>query len=363
MKEDRNYGIDLLRIIAMLYVVIGHSLGKGGLLYACDSHSLAGVMCWFLYTLSDSCINIFALVSGYVCYKDGSTALHIGRTIDIYLQTVFYGVLSTVACSMLIDSYSATISDYYHVLFPVSHNAYWYTTAYVGIFMLCPIVNSGIKHINDRVLKLMLPLFIVLYCVLAMITEDIFYQHKGYTAFWLLILYTIGGILKKTGILDELKPWTVLLISMVCIMAPMLWAYRGISITAIGGNLDLNWDFLYDYISPFLVILAAMHIALFTRLKMPKVIKQGISFITPSVYAVYLINASPQFYDNVLDGSTVFLGDKATIIMLMEFFLINVIFLVMAVLADKIRILLFNAIGISRLCRVIDKKAKALAIS
>lgn len=30
LKSERNYGIDLLRIISMLYVVVLHSLGQGG---------------------------------------------------------------------------------------------------------------------------------------------------------------------------------------------------------------------------------------------------------------------------------------------------------------------------------------------
>lgn len=356
MKENRNFGIDLLRIIAMMYVVIGHSLGKGGLLYVCDPHSLSGVLCWILYTLSDSCINIFAMVSGYVGYRDGVSKLHLGRTIEIYLQTVFYGVISTAACSMLIETYSATSSDFLHVLFPVSHNAYWYTTAYVGVFILFPIVNSGIKHTSDRLLILVLPMFLVLYCFFDIATEDVLYLDKGYTPFWLLIMYISGAILKKTSVLDGLKPRVIFFISIVCIIAPMMWAYKGVSITAIGGNKDLNWDILYDYISPFLVILAAMHIACFSKLRIPQGVKKIVEFTTPSVYAVYLINASPQFYDRVLEGSTEYLGHKPPVIMLVEFIMMNMVFFIAAVLADKIRILIFSTVGILKGCKALDAK-------
>ena len=354
MKEDRNYGIDLLRIIAMLYVVMGHSLGQGGLLFACDSHSVPGLICWFIYTLTDSCINIFAMISGYVGYKDGSTKLHLGRVVDIWLQTVFYGTLTVLGCSLFIETYTASTADIISVIMPVSHNTYWYTKAYVGMFVFCPFINAGVKHINDNLLKASLVIMFILYSVMAIFTEDIFWLHKGYTPLWLLLMYAAGAGIKKTKLIDNLNPEYIALISMTCIILPMIWAYQGISISAIGGNKELNWDFLYDYISPFLVILAIMHIAVFRRIQIAHCIQRLIIFITPSVYAVYLINAAPQFYDMVLDGATVFLAERNPIIMISEFILINALFMAIVILTDKIRIILFRICRLSKLCLIID---------
>lgn len=354
MKEDRNYGIDLLRIIAMLYVVMGHSLGQGGLLFACDPHGVSGLICWFLYTLTDSCINIFAMISGYVGYKDGSTTLHPGRAVDIWLQTVYYGVLTAWACSFLIDAYTVTAADYVSAIMPVSHNTFWYTKAYIGMFIFCPFINAGVKCINNNLLKASLVIMFILYSVTAVFMDDIFWLHKGYTPLWLLLMYAAGAILKKTKIVDDLKWGWIALISIICILSPMIWAYQGISISAVGGNKELNWDFLYDYISPFLVILAIMHIAAFQRIHVAGCIRRSIVFITPSVYAVYLINASPQFYDMVLDGATVFLSERNPVIMISEFILINVLFVAIAILLDKIRIILFKVCRLSKLCLLID---------
>ena len=36
IQHARNYGLDLLRMIAMLMVVVLHILGKGGVLSACE---------------------------------------------------------------------------------------------------------------------------------------------------------------------------------------------------------------------------------------------------------------------------------------------------------------------------------------
>lgn len=36
MKNERNYGIDLLRLVLMYMVCILHTLGQGGILEACE---------------------------------------------------------------------------------------------------------------------------------------------------------------------------------------------------------------------------------------------------------------------------------------------------------------------------------------
>ena len=36
MKNERNYGVDALRILAMLMVVVTHVMGVGGILDACE---------------------------------------------------------------------------------------------------------------------------------------------------------------------------------------------------------------------------------------------------------------------------------------------------------------------------------------
>ena len=45
-RKQRNYGIDLLRMIAMLMVVILHILGKGGVLQAAPPLSIRYETAW-----------------------------------------------------------------------------------------------------------------------------------------------------------------------------------------------------------------------------------------------------------------------------------------------------------------------------
>ena len=66
MKEKtntRNYGIDLLRIIAMFYVVLQHSLLKGGVMTTVAEYSPNYIISVFMEVVSFCAEDMFAIIS------------------------------------------------------------------------------------------------------------------------------------------------------------------------------------------------------------------------------------------------------------------------------------------------------------
>ena len=66
--EERNYGIDLLRIVSMMMVVLLHVLGQGGILDGSDPLTVKSETAWLLEIGAYSAVNIYAMISGYVGY-------------------------------------------------------------------------------------------------------------------------------------------------------------------------------------------------------------------------------------------------------------------------------------------------------
>ena len=64
--EQRNRGIDLLRMTAMWMVVILHILNKGGVLAAAAPLSAGQGTARLLETAAYCAVNCFALITGYV---------------------------------------------------------------------------------------------------------------------------------------------------------------------------------------------------------------------------------------------------------------------------------------------------------
>ena len=64
-KTERNYGIDLFRIVSMIMVLVLHVLGQGHAIYA-EVFSANFYTGWFLETAAYGAVNCFGLISGYL---------------------------------------------------------------------------------------------------------------------------------------------------------------------------------------------------------------------------------------------------------------------------------------------------------
>ena len=86
--KQRNIGIDILRIVSMFFIIIGHILMQGGVLSAYFNESLQGGYYFFntLYVLAFCGVNCFALVSGYVGWQN---TFKLGKIIKLWANVVF----------------------------------------------------------------------------------------------------------------------------------------------------------------------------------------------------------------------------------------------------------------------------------
>jgi len=64
MKYERNYGIDLLRLVLMYMVCMLHTLGQGGILGVCQAGTVEYKAFWFLEILSYCAVDGFAIIRG-----------------------------------------------------------------------------------------------------------------------------------------------------------------------------------------------------------------------------------------------------------------------------------------------------------
>ena len=65
-KNKRNLGIDLLRALAMFFVIIRHFIGQGGLLKHAEPGSVKYWVLCFIQILTICCVNLYGLTTGYL---------------------------------------------------------------------------------------------------------------------------------------------------------------------------------------------------------------------------------------------------------------------------------------------------------
>ena len=148
--QSRNYGLDLLKFLAMVYVIIIHTYGCGGILDSSkgfNNRIVIAVLCFV--TVS---VNIFALATGYTSYTDVPKPFNSKRVFDVWFQVVFYGLVLTLICYLTIPDKVGS-SDFFRACLPVFHNEYWYFTAYFLVTLISPLILTAVRHMKEDTLK------------------------------------------------------------------------------------------------------------------------------------------------------------------------------------------------------------------
>lgn len=153
-NKERNEKADLLRVIAMLFVVVGHCL-----MYGVPNTSTHGVfqtdsatdMLLFLllqgiYILTSTGVNCFVLLSGYFLIQrtDFRSSL-----LKIWIQTIFYSILlSGIACIAGKQTYAVHIWMGYLSPFPTEE--YWFMAPYMALSVAAPFLARFGNSLNQR---------------------------------------------------------------------------------------------------------------------------------------------------------------------------------------------------------------------
>ena len=345
--DTRNYGIDLLRLVSMLYIVILHSLGKGGVVenvipgtpqHAAVAATRGLVMC---------AVNIFGMISGYVGYRDEDRAYHYENYLVMWLQVVFYGVLITVFFE-LADSSLVSLRDLMVMFLPVSHTLYWYFTAYTGLFFLIPLLNAGIRGCSNSSLRVLIFMILLLFSCLGP-AADLFYLARGYSFLWLVLLYIIGAAAKKVGICERLSiPFLIggilLCWGVSAVLGANWFDFRFLS-------LHISTELLHAYTFPTYVLCSLFHVLAFARLRFPPVAQKVIRFLAPGAFGVYLLNDHRLIMTHVLQDRFLSTCTKAPWQLMGEILIFSATFTTAALMIDWVRRKLFAALRIPSLAR------------
>ena len=331
----------------MVYVVILHSFGAGGIIDGCSGFRLVVALVAFFWT--SSAVNIFALVTGYVSYTDIPKPLNRKRIFDMWFQVVFYGLVITAVCNVFMPG-EVKPSDYFISVFPLFNNEYWYYTSYFLVYLLSPLINSAIRNASESLLRKTLIIVIAFFSIFAVFSNSLsIVQSSTFT--WILVMYFIGAVMKKCHIGEKISSVKLIIGIIICNMVVLDWylffpgfSFAGISWT--GGMMS-------DYVSPAILISAICHLLLFRKIKVGPKTTKIICFFSPCVFATYLINANPLFYNKVLrDFFVPFLGINIAVLALIVV-AGAFAFSICSCLIDKLRILLFRLVRLDKLTKAL----------
>lgn len=277
----RKSNIELLRILSMTMVLAVHLDGASlGLPEAMGDISGISAHDWWRIIVESFTIigvNVFTLISGYFGIRASWQGfIKLVATCLFYSCGVYLGLVVT---GMLPWQWS----DFANAVMIFSHTDLWYVPAYLGLYLLSPILNNAIQHLNRHQYAWSLLGFIFFNIYLGWWWGASF-NPTGYTLTQLIMMYLIGQYLGKYGLFKNSR-YLYLSIYIVASIAIIIQSLYCKSL----------WTFAYN--SPFVVISSVAFFMIFTTIKFNSRI---INTLATSAFAVYLFHKNPYIWGNII---------------------------------------------------------------
>lgn len=347
--NSRNYGIDLLRITAMIMIVVLHVLNRGGIIKNAVPFTLKYEIAWGLEILCYIGVNLYALISGYAGLYSKYKPY---KLIPMWFQVELYTLLSVLLGSTL-GSYK--INNPISYFLPITYNGYWYFTAYAGLFLFIPLLNKAILSLDKKSFERMFVFAALMLSVFALFCENnAIGLKKGYSTIFLMILYMLGGYLRKYDIpsrFSKAQLWVVFIISSVLSFVEKNLETLIEKVT--GGKLREMGIHFAAYNNLLFIISAVALFMIFTKLTITNgFLIKIIKLLAPLTFGVYIIHLSPAVW-YYLNNSTKFLLDKPIAVMVLGIILFTAGIYLSCSLIEYIRFQLFRILKIEELSKLI----------
>lgn len=363
IKKERNAGIDLMRLLSMIGIIISHFIYHAKALNKFPAYKKELKL---LNILTFWHVDGFALISGIVGYKTHRYA----NLIYLYLIVLFYSIgiyyyFKYVWKGNYINN--GIINAYYPMIF----KRYWYFTAYFGMYLILPMINKSVIYLSKYEFTLVVlsthGIFNIWKDYKAQ-RDDIFHMIGGYSTLWILILYITGAYIGKYKVdYYGLKKCFFCLIYATFYLIPTYIYYK-----IYNNEFNLGKGYFKEKISfvlkkiflerydSILEVIQAVSLALFLmQIKFNKYLAKIISFFGNLSFAIYIIHEHYLVKFNIIikifDKESSNLDLKSTLMLFLSK-VFKVLFV--CLLVDLFRHLLFTLFRIRKILIYIEAKIK-----
>ena len=342
---NRNYGIDLLRLLAMFFVTCLHVLGQGGILDSAEVLGINYVLAWLMESMAFCAVNCFGLISGYVGVQNKQKYSNL---VILLAQVCFYTIVSTVIFAILSPE-PVSFSSLLGQMLPFGK--YWYFDAYAIVFLLMPIMNFVLRRIPPVLLRIM---------IAAAVAVCYFLPTSGYNFVWLGALYVIGG---AVALLDQnseksLKKtdWYMAVYILAVTVAWLVKIFVEISAKRSGAQIP-DAAYLIKNTSPMMLLAALALLRYFSGRSFPAAVQKCIKWLSPLAFGVYLVHTEPHVW-KILEGRFAAVAAYHPILLLLAVLGIALAIWTACLGVDFLRLWIFKCIHLPDICKTTEGRIR-----
>lgn len=239
MKEKRLYGIDLIKTLAIFFVIFSHFLLHSGYyetIMIGNTMFFSTLLRWLFFT----CVPLFILSTGFLRYKKTVSKKYYFSLIPIYISCVLAGIISVT-----LNNESPGI--FFDILSVISlKNGYlWYMEMFLGVALLIPFINisyNNMKKSHKHILIIILLFLTAIFSLDLKLTRN---NHTYYlfSNYWVILYpftyYLIGAYI------NEYRPKINKSLGVLLLILTV--GFEGIYTYLRCKNQFFNWELLGGY--------------------------------------------------------------------------------------------------------------------
>lgn len=311
MKE-RDLNLEILRILCMLFIVMGHVGGRAG-------YDLP-------VALMPHHVNCFILISGYFLI---TAQFKFERVLRTAIETIFYSFGITLVLYLF---GKATNYDLIKSIIPFGPTVfnYWFVTKYLALLLLSPFIQKAVSNITKQQYQVLLLTMVFLSSTLFIFFPLGELFGNGFSLMWMITLFLTSGYLR-------LYPLKI----------SRSFSFIGMCLCLVVYNLCSHY--FSDIVKLHYNSLITYCLAIFTflwfkdwKLSNTSWFAKVVMFVAPHVFAVYLIHEQGVLRTKyMVEWFNMFVGVMPNWVYL---FVFGFAVIILCALIDKLRVRLFKLV-------------------
>lgn len=195
MIKKRDSKFELLRIIAMIFIILTHYSANGNWSDTTDYNKVIHLI---FFPLGQIGVYLFVMLSGYfLSSREINEKASIKRVIPLWVKTIFYSWLFLIINCIFqlkpIGGFKGALVS----LCPIMFNNYWFMTCFILLMLITPILNQIIQSFSQKQYKYYLFIFILFIDVIPLIKSNNMPFGGVWSVSILAVAYLVSGYIRK----------------------------------------------------------------------------------------------------------------------------------------------------------------------
>lgn len=202
MKKNRNYGLDILRVIAIISVLSVHFF-LNTKYYVVSKNGIGMKMQFVIRNIFMICVPLFILLTGYLNNNKKYDKKFFKGLLNVIIIWLFYSIIEfTVKKYITNNLEELTFKNLLLAVTSFKACRYsWYIEMYIGLYLLSPIINNAYDCFETKDKNILLVISIIVF-ILPGIINDILKDYIHFPNWWYTVYplgyYITGKYLKDT---------------------------------------------------------------------------------------------------------------------------------------------------------------------